>query len=140
MNKKVYFAGSIRGGRADAGLYRRIIDYIQETDDVLTEHVGDVSYTSLESEDGAADRRIYAQDMAWMHECDFVVAECTCVSTGVGYELAYAEKLGKPVHIFYRPKDANLSAMICGNPYFSIIRYENWDDLEPKLKEVLENA
>ena len=28
-NKKVYFAGSIRGGRVDADLYRRLIAYIQ---------------------------------------------------------------------------------------------------------------
>jgi len=40
MNKKVYFAGSIRGGRVDAGLYNRINTYIQKTDVVLTEHVG----------------------------------------------------------------------------------------------------
>ena len=27
MNKKVYFAGSIRGGRVDATLYQKIINY-----------------------------------------------------------------------------------------------------------------
>ena len=27
MNKKIYFAGSIRGGRDDAALYKRMIDY-----------------------------------------------------------------------------------------------------------------
>ena len=38
--KKVYFAGSIRGGRADAALYRDMIDHINKTAYVLTEHVG----------------------------------------------------------------------------------------------------
>jgi len=28
MEEKVYFAGSIRGGREDAAVYKRIIDYI----------------------------------------------------------------------------------------------------------------
>ena len=28
MNKKVYFAGSIRGGRVDATLYQKIINYL----------------------------------------------------------------------------------------------------------------
>lgn len=37
MNKKVYFAGSIRGGRADAELYRRIIAYINRTDNTTFE-------------------------------------------------------------------------------------------------------
>ncbi len=40
MNKKIYFAGSIRGGRVDAVLYQRIIQYINQTDTVLTEHIG----------------------------------------------------------------------------------------------------
>lgn len=28
MNMKVYFAGSIRGGRVDAALYQKMINYI----------------------------------------------------------------------------------------------------------------
>lgn len=39
MNKKIYFAGSIRGGRVDAALYQRIIQYINKTEVVLTEHI-----------------------------------------------------------------------------------------------------
>jgi|GEM_PF-2076707 len=35
MNKKIYFAGSIRGGRVDAALYQRIIQYINKTEVVL---------------------------------------------------------------------------------------------------------
>lgn len=40
MNKKIYFAGSIRGGRDYADLYQRMIHHIQKTDKVLTEHIG----------------------------------------------------------------------------------------------------
>ena len=36
MNMKVYFAGSIRGGRVDAALYQKMINYIKKTDIVLT--------------------------------------------------------------------------------------------------------
>ena len=46
--KKVYFAGSIRGGRTDAALYERMIGYIQRTDRVLTEHVGKPEYTEMD--------------------------------------------------------------------------------------------
>ena len=44
MNKKVYFAGSIRRGRQDAELYKRIIEIIQRNIFVLTEHVGIFSF------------------------------------------------------------------------------------------------
>ena len=40
MDKRIYFAGSIRDGRVDANLYQRIIAYINKTDVVLTEHIG----------------------------------------------------------------------------------------------------
>ena len=44
---KIYFSGSIRGGRDDAEIYRQIIDYLQNFGEVLTEHVGDNSLHSL---------------------------------------------------------------------------------------------
>lgn len=37
----IYFCGSIRGGREDAALYRRIIAQLKEYGDVLTEHIAD---------------------------------------------------------------------------------------------------
>lgn len=123
MNKKVYFAGSIRGGRVDAALYGALINRIKRTDTVLTEHVGDTSLSALER-GPEGDGAIYRQDTAWLFECDIVIAECTCPSLGVGYELAYAEKLNKPCHILYRRSACELSAMLTGDPYFKIHPYE----------------
>lgn len=37
----IYFCGSIRGGREDAALYRRIIAQLKKYGDVLTEHIAD---------------------------------------------------------------------------------------------------
>lgn len=37
----IYFCGSIRGGREDAALYKRIIDQLKQYGDVLTEHIAD---------------------------------------------------------------------------------------------------
>jgi hypothetical protein len=39
---KIYFAGSIRGGRDDLALYQRLIAYLQSLGTVLTEHIGKV--------------------------------------------------------------------------------------------------
>lgn len=128
MNKKIYFAGSIRGGRVDAALYHRIIEYIQLTDTVLTEHVGSSTLNLIE-QGRSKDALIYDRDIAWLRECDMVVAECTCPSLGVGYELAFAEHLGKPCHIFYDRTKTQLSAMLTGNPYFDIHPYETEEEL-----------
>lgn len=136
MNKKVYFAGSIRGGRVDATLYHRIIEYIQLTDTVLTEHVGSSTLNLIE-QGRSRDALIYDRDTAWLRECDVVIAECTCPSLGVGYELAYAEHLGKPIHIFYNKSKTQLSAMLTGDPYFQIHPYEKEEVIFDTLKDIL---
>ena len=129
---KVYFAGSIRGGRDDAELYRRMIDLIQETDTVLTEHVGEPVI-----QESGSDADIYTQDTSWLREADLLVGECTCPSLGVGYELAYAERFHVPVHIFYNRTKARLSAMLSGNRYFHVHPYDREDEIFPILREVL---
>ena len=136
MDKKIYFAGSIRGGRVDADLYKRLIAYMQRTNIVLTEHVGS-SKLNLMEQGRSKDALIYDRDTAWLRECDIVVAECTCPSLGVGYELAYAEKLGKPCHIFYDKSKTQLSAMLTGDPYFQIHPYESEEEICDILMEIL---
>jgi len=132
---KVYFAGSIRGGRVDAKLYERLIKYIQRTDIVLTEHIGCSNLNLMEQ--GKRDCDIYDQDMNWLRTSDVIIAECTCPSLGVGYELASAEHLGKPCHIFYDKTKTQLSAMLTGNPYFIIHPYTDEAEIYPAIDEIL---
>lgn len=134
--KKVYFAGSIRGGRADAELYGRVIKHIQKEHIVLTEHIGNLSLSKLEDVENS-DVAIYEQDTAWLREADLVIAECTTPSLGVGYELAYAESHSIPVHIFYDKSRTRLSAMLAGDKYFHIHPYASEEDLLQMVDKVL---
>lgn len=134
--KKVYFAGSIRGGRADAELYGRVIRHIQKENIVLTEHIGDLSLSKLEGVENS-DVAIYEQDTAWLREADLVIAECTTPSLGVGYELAYAESHNIPVHIFYDKSRTRLSAMLAGDKYFHIHPYVGEEELLQMVDKVL---
>ena len=84
------------------------------------------------------DQAIYLQDTGWLKESDIVIAECTTASLGVGYELAFAEKLGKPVHIFYNRERTRLSAMLTGNSYFHIHPYTQEEEIFPLLKTILQ--
>ena len=136
MAKKIYFAGSIRGGRVDTELYRRMIEYMQRKHVVLTEHVGK-SNLSLVEQGRERDARIYDQDTAWLRESDVLIGECTCPSLGVGYELAYAEAHGIPCHIFYDRSKTQLSAMLTGNSYFHIHPYASEEEIYPLLDEIL---
>ena len=134
----IYFCGSIRGGRQDASRYASMIRRLSLYGTVLTEHVGDSSLTDLGGD--GTNEYIYERDTAWLRESDILIAECTTPSLGVGYELAYGEAHGKPVHIFYGGDDPRrLSAMLAGNPAFHKHFYrteeELWRELDGIFRE-----
>lgn len=133
--KKVYFSGSISGGRKDIDIYRKIIEYIDKKGIVLTEHIGNKNY-SISNRTKCDDINIYNNDINLLNECDLVIGECSNPSLGVGYEMCYAEKIGKPVYIFYR-KEIYLSAMLNGNNYFNIYSYSNINEVYKKIDEIL---
>ena len=83
---KIYFAGAVRGGREDAGLYLRIIKHLSEYGLVLTEHLGDVMLDER-GEPGLSDADIHDRDLAWLRQAECLVAEVTAPSLGVGYEI-----------------------------------------------------
>ena len=121
--QKIYFAGSIRGGRQDAALYGEMIAFLEARGcRVLTEHVG-LESLQAEGERSITEEEIFDRDMAWLVESDMVVAECTTPSHGVGYELARARDMGKPIHIFYDLGRGRLSAMLAGDRRFILHPY-----------------
>lgn len=131
---KIYFAGSIRGGRDDKELYLKIIKLLEKYGKVLTEHVGDITLSHM-GEDGLTNNNIYQRDIGWLNESDIVVAEVTTPSLGVGYELSKAEN-NKPVLCLFRKQSGkSLSAMVAGNKNMKVETYQDISDVE----KILEN-
>jgi len=127
---KIYFAGSIRGGREDAALYQQIIEYLKTFGEVLTEHIGDPNLTHL-GDDGPTDRYIHDRDLEWLQSANVLVAEVTTVSVGVGYEIGRAVESGKKILCLFRPESGkNLSAMITGCPDLQLLNYRNLDEVK----------
>jgi hypothetical protein len=137
---KLYFAGSIRGGRSDAAVYEALIVFLRAFGEVLTEHVGNPDLTE-KGDDGPNDRYIHDRDMKWLAACDLVVAEVSVPSLGVGYELGWASALGKPVLCLYRPVPGRpLSAMIAGSPGGEVAAYETLSEAQILLKVFIEKT
>ncbi|MEK7631658.1 MAG: nucleoside 2-deoxyribosyltransferase [Patescibacteria group bacterium] len=137
MTMNIYFAGSIRGGLADRELYQKLIRFLQQYGKVLTEHVGDME-RSLKREDVQTIQDIYTEDMRWLEESDLVVAEVSTPSLGVGYEIACAEKFGKPVLCLYHPGEGrSLSLMLRGNPHVTVREYQAFEELKGHVTEFL---
>ena len=130
---KIYFAASIRGGRDDWASYLEIVRQLREYGEVLTEHVGDVELSAA-GED-ISDRDIHDRDLGWLKSADYLVAEVTTPSLGVGYEIGKATEWGKPVLCLYRPGEGRLlSAMISGSNGVTLKEYQGLTE----LKEIFE--
>ena len=136
---KIYFSGSIRGGRENRDIYSEIIKELHKYGSVLTEHVG-FKNLSVIGEVNMPVAEIYKRDMDWLVESDIVIAEVTTSSLGVGYEIGQAEALKKPIYCFYHVEgDSSLSAMIEGNPNVKLYKYGTVEDVVGILKEGLGN-
>jgi len=135
---KIYFAGSIRGGRDDKESYKKIIDWLRKYGSVLTEHIGLDSLTS-DGQTQFSEEKIYNKDTEWIKESDIIFAEVTQVSLGVGYELGFAESLGKRiVCLFNTESGKSLSAMIRGNKNLEVIDYQNINEIPNILPTIFQ--
>ena len=59
----IYFCGSIRAGRQDVDLYKRIIDKLEQFGEVVTPFVGDKTITVKGSEHTGGDIGIHDRDV-----------------------------------------------------------------------------
>lgn len=136
--KKIYFAGSIRGGRQDAVLYQNIVSYLQAFGTVLSEHIADNSLTTKGS--AGSVESIHDQDIAWLTEADVIIAEVTTPSLGVGYEIATAAAQNKPILCLYREQEGKqLSAMIAGCQKTTCKTYQTLEQVQVIIKEFMQN-
>lgn len=135
---KIYFSGSIRGGRGHHEWYAFIGKELSKYGEVISEFVdskllinygyGQSSYT---------DKQLYLRDMKIISEVDIIVADITVPSLGVGYEIAYAEKLNKKIFcIYHQTEGKEISAMITGNQNCKIFPYKNKEEIPEIIKSI----
>ena len=137
---KIYFAGSIRGGRGDKQKYFELIEFLSTHAEVLTEHVG-LESLGDSGETELHDDAIYQRDLKWLSSADAVVAEVTTPSLGVGYEIGIAEKLGKPVLCLFDENQTGfrLSAMLSGNSKVQTFKYHALGQAKQKITDFLDS-
>lgn len=140
---KIYFAGSITGGRDDAPIYAEIINHLKNHGIVLTEHFG--NDTTLDwHEKSLSHEEIHDRDLAWLEEANIIIAEVTQISMGVGYELGrIAERNSrlskndkKHILCLHRPNsNKKLSSMIAGCKGIKLATYDTIEE----AKKIIDN-
>lgn len=137
---KIYFAGSIKGGREKQEEYLNLIEYLKLFGTVLTEHIGnkDVSIQNEKKYSNKEEEHVFIRDKKWIDESNILIAEVSIPSLGVGYELGYAESINKRIICLYNiNSEKSLSYMISGNSKNEIIYYSTLEDVKEKLKNLL---
>jgi hypothetical protein len=110
----IYFACSITGGREFESVYQVITQaLLEDRHEVPTAHLAETGVTQVEA--AIAPSEVYARDAAWIRASEVLIAEVSVPSHGVGYEIAFALGLRKPVLALYQ-EGKKVSKMISGNP------------------------
>ncbi len=134
---KIYFCGSVTGGREFQQNYSELIEFLKTKGTVLTEHLGNKELSDR-GED-LPDRIVFERDMKWLEQADIVVAEVSVPSLGIGYEIATAEKQGKTIiALHHNNADKRLSRIIGGNPKIKMVFYEKIEEAKKELEKVFE--
>jgi hypothetical protein len=110
---RIYFCGSILGGRDNLIIYQHIVGRLQSMGHIiLTQHVANPDV--LQEERSSTARAVYERDVAWLRQSDIMIAEISTPSLGVGYEIACGLQRMIPLLCLYR-HGLEVSKMITGN-------------------------
>ncbi len=132
---KIYFAGAIRGGREKVCDYQKMVEQFEKCGgEVLTKHVANPNLSVIG--ENISPREIYERDIKWLEECDIVFADVTIPSLGVGYEISYAENLGKKIYAIYE-KEVNVSGIIRGNEKIELMAYTDISEVINKIDQIM---
>jgi 2'-deoxynucleoside 5'-phosphate N-hydrolase len=123
----IYFACSITGGRHFEPVYQAIVAaLLADGHTIPTAHLAGSEVRALEAI--VSSREVYERDIAWIGDCEALVAEVSTPSHGVGYEVAYALSIGKPVLCIHQ-EGQPISKMLSGNshPHIQVNQYHDSD-------------
>jgi nucleoside 2-deoxyribosyltransferase len=133
----IYFACSITGGREFEPVYQAIIKaLLADGHSIPTAHLADSGVKALEAI--VSPREVYERDVAWIRDCDALIAEVSTPSHGVGYEISYALSVGKPVLCIYQ-EGQPISKMLTGNshPHILVNPYQNPENAVATIRSFL---
>jgi nucleoside 2-deoxyribosyltransferase len=112
---KIYFSGSISAGRQRQPLYAQMVQFLESFGvEVLSAHVAQAEV--LDKEASLSAETIFLRDIAFIEICHGMIAEVSTPSLGVGYEIATALSLERPV-LCLCEEGIFLTRMLTGNPH-----------------------
>ena len=84
----------------------------------------------------ASPEEIYERDVRNVRACDFLVAEVSSPSHGVGMEIMLAIELSKPILLFFDSTSGRLSKMVSGAPGKALFTYLDIEEVTQVLDRI----
>ena len=133
---KIYFSGSIYGGRQKLDTYKKLINELKKYGEVLNEEVA--SDDVIINEKDVPDNQIFENLEQELNETDIIFAEFTVPSLGVGYEIGYADSHNKKIiGIYDKTVTTKITTMFRGNKNLKIIPYTDINEIIDNLKSII---
>ena len=134
---RLYYAAAMLGDRSNLEDNREIARLLEDDFEIITKHVFE---DMLDIEKGAKPEEIFKRDIELLDKCDYVVADVSYPSLGVGFEIAYALLKLKPVIGICRSERVEkTSALIRGISWknFYFVTYDTPRDAVEKIKKLI---
>ena len=133
---KIYISGSMYGGTQKIDTYKILIKELEKYGEVLNKQVADEN--AIANEKYQKDEDIYKDLEKKLYNADIIFAEVSIPSLGVGYELGFADKLGKNIVAIYDKNYIDkISTMIRGNKRIKLIPYSNISEITNNLDSII---
>ena len=133
---KIYFSGSIYGGRQKLDTYKKLINELKKYGEVLNEEIADDDI--LINEQKSTDYEVFENLEQELNEADIIFAEFTVPSLGVGYEIGYADSHNKKIiGIYDKNVVSKITTMLRGNKRLKIIPYTDINKIISNLENIL---
>ena len=133
---KIYVSGSIYGGTEKIETYKVLIEELEKYGEVVDKQIADSN--TIAKEKFQNDEDIYKDLEKQLMAADLIFAEVTIPSLGVGYELGFADKLGKKIIAVYdETYTKKVSTMIRGNKRIKLISYKDITEITNDLEKIL---
>ena len=143
---RIYLACTVRGDRRTVESARQISRSLTRLGhEVLTGHL--LEEDVEQSEARLNDAAIFKRDVAWLDQCDALVAEASGSSFGVGFEVGYvlarATSTRQRVFLFYDAgRRSSISRIIPGivHPACRVLAYHSIDEIDALIASVVGQA
>src|ERR1700704_1361384 len=98
----VYFTASVSAKNKYLLEYKNIIGHLESLGNKVTsKHITDITESQIQEESKEEILLCQTKVEHWIKKCDCFIADTSFPSVSVGYEIALALRIGKPVLVFY---------------------------------------